>query len=217
MYGLVARPLPRQVHIKMQTTSGMKRRISTALLLTAAISGCSTDKKADAAQPAVVKEGSVAPRSTVVSVPSRRYEAIAVTNGAKLTGTVDFDGAIPRDSVVALPEGHSGCGQSVTHRMVDHSGTRIGGTVVWLADIRSGKPLPIERRFEIKNEGCLLNPRVQAVFAPGTLNFASEDVALHRNRIINVGTGRPRASPLSTTTARWFPSIGCWTNRSNSK
>jgi hypothetical protein len=114
-----------------------------------------------------------------------------VTAGAKLAGTVDFNGAFPRDSVIALPAGHPGCGQSVTHRVVDHSGTRIGGAVVWLADIRTGKPLPIHRRFELRNENCQLVPRVQAVFAPGTLNVASEDVALHRNRIINVGTGQP--------------------------
>jgi len=169
----------------------MRSRISAALLLAAALCGCSTDKKADAAQPAAAREGSVPPRPTVVSEPSQPYRPVMVSGGAKLAGTVDFNGAFPRDSVIALPPGHPGCGQSVTHRVVDHSGTRIGGAVVWLADIRTGKPLPIHRRFELRNENCQLVPRVQAVFAPGTLNVASEDVALHRNRIINVGTGQP--------------------------
>jgi hypothetical protein len=61
--------------------------------------------------------------------------------------------------------------------------------VVWLADIRLGKPLPVGRRFDLANSECLLTPSVQAVLAPATLNMASEDVAIHRNRIIDVATG----------------------------
>ena len=39
----------------------------------------------------------------------------------------------------------------------------------------------------------MLTPQVQAVLAPATLNVVSEDVALHRDRIINVGTGELEA------------------------
>jgi len=131
----------------------------------------------------------VPPRPSVVSTPSGPYRPMAVTGGARLTGTIDFEGAIPADSLIVLPVDQPGCGRTLTDRAVERTGTKIGGVVVWLTDIRAGKPLPIERRFELKNEDCLLSPRVQAVFAPGTLNIASEDVAMHRNRIINVGTG----------------------------
>jgi hypothetical protein len=60
---------------------------------------------------------------------------------------------------------------------------------VWITDIRSGKSLPVDRRFQLSNEDCMLTPKVQAVLSPATLNVVSEDVALHRDRIINVGTG----------------------------
>jgi hypothetical protein len=172
----------------------MIQRFSGAVLLLAAVlAGCNTDKKADAAQPKAKKEGSVAPRPTVVSAPSSPYKAMAVTGGSKLTGTVDFDGPIPGDSVITLTADQPGCGTTITNRLVENSGTRIGGAVVWITDIRSGKPLPIPRRFELVNEGCMINPRVQAVFAPGTLNVTSEDIAMHRDRIINVGTGETEA------------------------
>jgi hypothetical protein len=169
-------------------------RFSGVLLIGCiALAGCSTDKKADAAQPAAVKEGHVAPRPTVVTAPATAYKAIAVAGGGRLTGTVDFDGVIPSDTLITLPADQPGCGHSITNKTIDNSGTRIAGAVVWLTDIRSGKPLPIERRFELVNQDCLISPRVQAVFAPGTLNVTSEDVAMHRDRIVNVGTGEIEA------------------------
>ncbi len=153
------------------------------------LAACSTDKKANAAQPREAKEGSVPPRAAVVSAPAQRYRAVRVAGGAKLIGSVDFEGVIPRDSTITLPADQGGCGQTITTRSVDNNGTKINGAVVWLTDIRSGKPLPIQRRFELVNEDCQLSPHVQAVFTSGTLNVASEDVAMHRDRIINVGTG----------------------------
>lgn len=168
----------------------MIERLSGAVLVLAVvISGCSTDKKADAAQPAKLKDGSVAPRPTVVSKPTAPYQATTVSGGVKLTGTLDFDGVFPADTVIQLPADAAGCGQRITDHRVQHTGTRIGGAIVWITDIRTGKPLPLGRRFELVNEDCMLSPQVQAVVAPATLNVASEDVALHRDRIINVGTG----------------------------
>jgi hypothetical protein len=168
----------------------MNSSLSGAVLVLAVVlSGCSTDKKADAAQPSKARDGSVAPRPTVVSKPATPYRATAVTGGARLTGTLDFDGALPADTVIQLPPDAAGCGQRITDHRVQHTGTRIGGAIVWLTDIRTGKALPVGRRFELVNEGCMLSPQVQAVVAPATLNVASADVALHRDRIINVGTG----------------------------
>lgn len=174
----------------MQSNNRMIQRLSVALLLSVVVlSGCSGEKKAVAAQPDAVKEGSVPPRPSVVAIPSEPYRSIQVAGGSTLNGTVDYDGIIPSDSVVAVPADQPLCGRTVSARSIAHSGSRIGGVIVWITDIRSGKPLPIQRRFELVNSDCVLNPRVQAVFAPGTLNMSSEDVAMHRNRIINVGTG----------------------------
>jgi hypothetical protein len=168
----------------------MIQRLSVALLLLVSVlSGCSGEKKASAAQPAAVKEGSVPPRQSVVATPTEAYRPVQVSGGGTLTGTVDYDGVVPADSVFTVPADQLGCGQTVTDKAVDMSGTRVAGVVVWITDIRTGKPLPIARRFELVNSDCLLDPRVQAVFAPGTLNVTSEDVALHRDKIVNVGTG----------------------------
>ena len=165
------------------------RALGALSLCSVFLAGCSTDKKANAAQPAAKREGSVAPRATVISTPAQPYRATQVVGGGKLSGTVDFDGVMPADSTITLSAETAGCGQTIRLKQVENSGTRIGGAVVWLTDIRSGKQLPMQKRFELVNEDCLLSPHVQAVVASGTLNVASEDVAMHRDRIINVGTG----------------------------
>jgi len=175
----------------MQSNIRMIQRLSVVLLLSVSVlSGCSGEKKeASAAQPAPVKPGSVPPRLSVVTAPAGKYQAIQVSDGGSLTGTVDYDGAIRADSVITVPADQPGCGLTITQHTVDHNGSRIGGVVVWITDIRTGKPLPVPRRFQLSNADCVLNPSLQAVFAPGTLNMTSEDVTMHRDRIINVGTG----------------------------
>jgi Polysaccharide lyase family 4, domain II len=174
----------------MQSNFRILFRVSGAVLFTSVLlAGCSTDKKANAAQPGAAKEGSVPPRPAVIAPSTEPYRAVQVTGGAKLSGTVEFDGVVPRDSTITLPADHAGCGQTITVKSVENTGTRIGGAVVWITDIRSGKSLPLQKRFELVNEDCQLSPQVQAVVTSGTLNVASEDVAMHRDRIINVGTG----------------------------
>lgn len=174
----------------MQSKLIMIFRASGALLMSLFFfAACSTDKKASAAQPGAAKEGGVPPRAAVVSAPAQPYRAVQVVGGARITGTIDFEGVIPRDSTISLPADQGGCGQTITTRSVDSNGTKINGAVVWLTDVRSGKALPIQRRFELVNEDCQLSPQLQAVFTSGTLNVASEDIAMHHDRIINVETG----------------------------
>jgi hypothetical protein len=156
-------------------------------------SGCSGEKPASAAQPRKPKEGVVAPRPAVVTAPAQPYRAISVPTPGRITGTVEFDGAFPADTVIQLTSDQTGCGQSVTDHAVERAGNRVAGVAVWLTDIREGKPLPIERRFELENEDCILIPRVQAVLAGGTLDVLSADIAMHTNRIVDVATGELQA------------------------
>lgn len=153
---------------------------------------CSNDKPASAAQPKK-REGDVAPRPSVVAVPAQPYRAMSVASGGRITGIVEYDGAFPADTVIQLSSTETGCGTSVIDHRVERSGNRVSGAVVWLTDIREGKPLPIEKRFELENEDCVMVPRVQAVTTGGTLNVLSADIAMHNDRIVNVGTGQLEA------------------------
>lgn len=154
---------------------------------------CSTEKPASAAQPASKKEGDVAPRPSVVAVPAQAYRQISVASGGRITGVVEYDGVFPADTIIQLTPDQTGCGTSVIDHRVERNGNRVSGAVVWLTDIREGKPLPIEKRFELENEDCVMVPRVQAVTTGGTLNVLSADVAMHNDRIVDVRTGRLEA------------------------
>jgi hypothetical protein len=64
--------------------------------------------------------------------------------------------------------------------------------VVWLDDVRSGKPLPIARRFELDHVRERLVPKVQTAVVQGTLNVRNTDDTVHRARFTLVGmAGRP--------------------------
>ena len=69
--------------------------IALAVFACLLLNGCSGEKPASAAQPKKPKEGSVAPRPSVVSVPTQPYREISVASPGKISGTVEFDGAFP--------------------------------------------------------------------------------------------------------------------------
>jgi hypothetical protein len=48
----------------------------------------------------------------------------------------------------------------------------------------------MERRPELTNDNCTLDPYVQVIPTNATLNVSNDDRTLHTNRFINVGTGQ---------------------------
>ena len=170
----------------------MLRRFLGYSIVALAIAACSRDDTAsartrDGSDP---DDGGVAPRPAVISAPTQPYRVVPVASGGSVGGSVDFDGVFPADEIVRPTSDQAACGNAVTVKKVAHSGSRVVGAIVWLTDIRSGKPLPLERRFDLTNDNCILDPYVQVVFTTGTLNVSNDDRTLHTNRFINVETGR---------------------------
>ena len=62
--------------------------------------------------------------------------------------------------------------------------------VVWIADIRAGKPRPLDRRAELVARECGLEPAAQYAVAGGTLNVRNADTTSHRLRFIEDPSGR---------------------------
>jgi hypothetical protein len=160
----------------------------TAVLITAL--ACSRDDTASARTRD--DEGSadrVAPRPAVITPSEQPYRAITVAAGGSVSGTLDYDGPLPPDTIIRPSLDQNVCGTQILARRVARSGSRIGGALVWITNIRSGKPLPLERRFELTNDDCALDPYIQVIYTTSTLNVGTEDRALHTNRFINVGSG----------------------------
>jgi hypothetical protein len=153
-----------------------------ACLIAAAAAACS---RGDADQAKSKETAPEAPRPTVISAPVGEYKVISVSDPGSITGTVDFDGPTPAAPVSNDPA----CGKPPAET-VSRTGSRVGGVVVWLTDIRSGKGFPPVRRFELMNDHCILDPHVQVVLTTGTLQVGSEDRVQHLDRFIDVSSGR---------------------------
>ncbi|HEY6089011.1 MAG TPA: hypothetical protein VD771_04395 [Gemmatimonadaceae bacterium] len=156
-----------------------------------AVLACSRDDTASAhprSGPRSPEDG-VAPRPAVIAPGRPPYRVSPVTTAGTINGTVDIEGTAPMAALVRPSTDQNVCGSVIVEKTVALSGTRVGGAIVWITDIRAGKPLPLERRFELANSNCTLDPFVQAITTDGTLNVSNDDRTVHTNRFINVGTG----------------------------
>jgi len=137
--------------------------------------------------------------------PSAPYEVIEVRNGGLVTGVVRLDDAPPRDTTVRPMTDQGVCGREYVDRTLAVDDERVGGAIVWLHDIRSGKRLPVERRFEVLHDDCRIVPRVQAVLAGGALNVRSADDVAHRTRFTHRHTGEAIAIVRQTDAGSVVP------------
>ena len=169
----------------------LRRFLGLSMLLAGAL-GCSRDDTASARtrDGARLPDDGVAPRPSVIAPASQPYKVVAVTGGGAITGTVDIEGSAPLAAIIRPTADQNVCGNSIVEKNLALAGTRVGGAIVWVTDIRSGKAFPLERRFELANSSCLFDPYVQAIATGGTLNVSNDDRVLHTNRFINVGTGQ---------------------------
>lgn len=129
------------------------------------------------------------PRIAVIDVPAEPYKPVAVVNGVKLAGTVLFTGTRLADSTATPARDQSVCGASVTIPTMMLQDSALADVVVWLADIRTGRPLPASKRFELVAEKCRFTPPVQVVVAGGTLNVRNDDAVISRNFVVDTRTG----------------------------
>lgn len=169
----------------------MLRRFFGFSIISFVALACSHDETASAHarnRPRSPEDG-VVPRPAVIAPAAQPYKIVPVAGGGTIAGTVDFEGTAPVAEVVRPSADQKVCGNLVVEKNVSLSGTRVGGAVVWLTDIRSGKAFPLERRFDLTNDGCTLDPFVQVISTNSTLNVGNDDRTLHTNRFINVGTG----------------------------
>lgn len=112
------------------------------------------------------------------------YRVVAVVGGGQIVGRVTVTGRVRRDTVVASAADQAWCGATPHVTLVEGRGDRVAGAVVWIEDLRAGKPLPILRRYELTTARCAARPMVQAAVAGGMLNVRSRDPLTHRTRFL---------------------------------
>lgn len=109
------------------------------------------------------------------------YRVVDVTSSGAIVGRITLDSVERGDTTYTATDSAAAfCGSSRRVPLVYGRGENVQDVVVWLSDARSGKRLPIERRYELTNSDCALDPRVQAAVEGGMLNVRNSDRSAHR-------------------------------------
>lgn len=117
------------------------------------------------------------------------YRVATVADAGKLTGTVTFTGVPQGDTTIVVPADQNGCNKPLTIRRLERRNGLVSGVLVWITDVRSGRALPADRRFELDNNDCAWSPSLQAVIVGGALNVVNYDPLAERAYITNVASG----------------------------
>ena len=184
----MARGLPSR--LPFMTPIRTPRRTAALLLAILAI-GCSSksDDDATAHGRAAGAKGTVRDSSAGIIAPaSTAYHVVPIARPATVTGTVLVDGDLPKDSTVAPTAAEAPvCGTTVPDYSFVHTGNKLANAVVWISNLRAGKPLPEDRRFELTTDHCHYDPRVQAVVTGSTLNVHNDDDAPETTTLFRLG------------------------------
>ena len=137
-----------------------------------------------------------APAEIVIARPSTRYQPDPAATGGSITGTVTAPASLTAGAPIATGRDSAVCGPAVEDSSVVRQGNGLGGAVVWLEDIRRGRPLPLERRLELESIKCRLTPRIQAGVVGSTVNVLGHDDFRQHLRFLAGGEPQPRAAVL---------------------
>jgi hypothetical protein len=146
--------------------------------------------------PAGYPAGLRPPAEVVIARPSAPYRADSVTGAGTLTGTIVTSAPIAPRPPAATGADSVVCGPSVADSSAVQVGSGVGGAVVWLDDVRRGRPLPLERRLELESDHCVLSPRVQAGVVASAVNVLGHDAFRQHLFFLAGGEPQPRASVL---------------------
>lgn len=157
-----------------------------ALFTTVAFAAACSDSQARTQPPRHPGARTEDSSAGTVDLGSAPYEPGSVGSAASVAGTITLDGP-PRKDIDQVTRDQATCGTSVPGTWTT-TGNDLSNAVVWVADIKTGKPLPVEKRTELSSSDCQLDPRVQAVVKGTTVNVFNDDRLLHRLVFIRAGT-----------------------------
>jgi hypothetical protein len=169
--------------------TGHLARRSFAVLLAVAVAGaCSKDAPAGSATKARTASAANKDDSAAgtVDLGGVAYKPEPLTAVGSIGGTIKLDG-LPRKDTIPVTLDQPVCGQSVEGPVVA-SDKGLSNAVVWIADVTTGKPLPVSKRIDLSSEDCVVDPRVQAAVVGTTVNVTNDDKLLHKLVFMPIGT-----------------------------
>ncbi len=134
----------------------------------------------------------------VIAPPPGPYTVAPVASPGSVSGMVSFNASVQPAAPAATGADSALCGASIADESVRVAPSGgVAGAVVWIADVRAGKALPLERRIELESDTCILKPRVQAMLVGGAVNLIAHDSFRQQLRFVAGGEDKARgAVPL---------------------
>ena len=194
----VARPLPahgdvNRLHLLL--TCRRRRRVGLLIPAVLALAACDQDGVPGRRRSGGGSGGTTDSADGAVTIITRtKYTVAALPQAGSLEGVVRLEGTAPPDTTFTVTHDPTRCGTQITTHPVQQSAGSVTDVVVWLDDVRTGKPLPEGRRVELAHEKCQYSPRVQAAIAPSTVNVLNDDRSVHLTTLSRVGAERPLVS-----------------------
>ena len=177
--------------------STLRSTVVAIILLVSACRGSDAPAATAGAQDlSTASDGGAGAGEVVIAKPPGRYQADSAITGAAVTGTVTTSAPLATAAPVSTGKDSAVCGPSIPDESVVRQGNGIGGAVVWIEDLRRGKPLPLERRLELESDRCRLVPRVQAGVVGSAINVVAHDDFRQHLRFVAGGERDPRATVL---------------------
>ena len=162
------------------------QRLVAALVAWTLVSGCSDGSGHRSSSRISVTEKTDDSAAGSVDLGGVPYAVAAVKSPGSVTGTIRLDGAPPIDTST-ITQDQKICGTQVTGR-INATPAGLADVLVWIADVKTGKALPVEKRVELDSENCTLDPRVQGATVGSTVNVFNDDRLVHRLVFVRAGT-----------------------------
>jgi hypothetical protein len=169
-------------------------RLSAAVLL-ALVAGCSKDSSSTSSTGNRSRTASRAKTNDSaagsVDLAGPAYKPSPLTAIGSVSGTIRLEGPVPPALAggTAIPAAdQKACGTQV-EPAIDSTPKGVADVIVWIADARTGKALPTDKRQQLSSEKCLLDPRVQTMIVGSTVNVFNDDKALHKLAFIEASSG----------------------------
>jgi hypothetical protein len=171
-------------------TGTSSRRLIAALFAIAAVGACSGKRDAADTNSATARAETSAKTDDsaagTVDLGGTSYKPEAVSAPGSISGTITLAGG-PRTDTVPVTVDQPVCGKEVDGP-VSATAKGLSNSVVWIADIKTGKTLPDAKRIDLSSEDCVLDPRVQAAVVGTTVNVTNDDKLLHKLVFTPIGT-----------------------------
>jgi len=112
------------------------------------------------------------------------YEAVEVTNGGTISGTMSFSGTPPATTTLTVTKDQDYCGESIpTDYVVVGSDGGLKNVVVAIETIEQGKAYDKMAISEFENKNCMFTPHVSTAVAGQKLGIVSRDPVLHNTHL----------------------------------